>query len=1150
MKKFIPIPCLILCAALAALINHHAPTVFVDMQLMLGGSVAVFALLHFGWPGLIVGPAALTVTAMRWGHPIELIIGTLFLLALKLFVDHPNGGRKHQDNGRVVLAAIGFWIVIGIPLELLLFSIYFDLAWDQSIVIALKEASTGIINTTIGLLLYLALGIRSIQRGFTTIPVRGTVFVVVLLTITIPNIFISLINTQQLQAATLEAYRAKLQEQAYALVMRKSAITPHTPGEEIEFRMVNADGHERSSHPELMRQLDGQYEKLTTNRGRTPGLDLYVPRQTLPIMEGDLQSYWSVTVDQLDPGEGYPRSITLYQPAPVLFHLLNETLLRPAFAYLFGLLVLGGLLSEWLSSLVDRQFKRVLDSTGDAMLGSSSIRELNQLTGLINVRDIRLKELNDALAKTRQTAYDLTENIPVGTYTMVQPPNGGVAYFSFMSTRFLELTGLEREEARSDPMKAFACVHPEDRDEWVRKNVEVFEKKLPFHEECRIIVRGQIRWIIAESRPRDLDDGSVVWEGVLADITDRKIAEQHLANSEAQLRKILDSIPIGITLSTLEEKPRITFLNENFIRTFGYTLDDIPQMEDFARLACPDEEYREKVFAAWNADVAEATRESGRITAGEYRVFTKYGTYLDVVISAVVKEKTLLAAVVNVTDLRKAERDLADLRQRLEKTAYELTENIPVGTYVLEARPDSPAFTFCSDRWLQMLDLKREEVLADPGLAFLRIREDHREAFMALNAEAISGGKSFKWEGPIFVKNQTRWVNIESRPRTSATGRMIWEGVMIDITDRKNAEQARAEANMSIRLAAQATRLGFWDYAVATGLDRWDENMCLIHGLKPGEFDGDWKKFIHPDDYDEVMRQTQQMLNSDAIFAMDYRIVRADGQTRHIREHGMVIRDKQGKALRAHGTMSDITDEVMAAQRERDLETSHRRNLESKLKSSLAAAAIGHEINTPLSTLLLQTKQAIKSGRANLDELNIIAGEAQQVLRIIDKMKVLMRNVQTEHHAVHLREVIDSSLIQVKRLLENNETHVVVRADPRGRFVIAGDDAQIQLALTNILRNAIEAMNGNKPDTAREIIVELTENEHEVRVVVGDSGPGWPGPGHEEWTLHTTKEKGTGIGLYIVRTTIQNHHAKISFGASALGGAEIALIFPALREVA
>ena len=56
--------------------------------------------------------------------------------------------------------------------------------------------------------------------------------------------------------------------------------------------------------------------------------------------------------------------------------------------------------------------------------------------------------MNEAFEKT---AYELTENIPVGTYTMVQPPDGGMGQFRFLSKRFLEMTGLDRAAAIADP---------------------------------------------------------------------------------------------------------------------------------------------------------------------------------------------------------------------------------------------------------------------------------------------------------------------------------------------------------------------------------------------------------------------------------------------------------------------------------------------------------------------------------------------------------------------------------------------------------------------------------------------------------------------------------------------------------------------------
>ncbi|MDR9453996.1 MAG: PAS domain-containing protein [Wenzhouxiangella sp.] len=134
-------------------------------------------------------------------------------------------------------------------------------------------------------------------------------------------------------------------------------------------------------------------------------------------------------------------------------------------------------------------------------------------------------------------AYDVTENIPVGTYTMVLPPNQKMARFSFMSTRFLEITGLDRDTARSDPFKAFACIHPDDFDDWVALNAQSFENKTPFYGEARVVRDGQTYWIVAESNVRQRSDGSHVWEGAIMDVTRQKEAETALKQAHAQLLK-------------------------------------------------------------------------------------------------------------------------------------------------------------------------------------------------------------------------------------------------------------------------------------------------------------------------------------------------------------------------------------------------------------------------------------------------------------------------------------------------------------------------------------------------------------------------------------------------------------------------------------
>ena len=188
--------------------------------------------------------------------------------------------------------------------------------------------------------------------------------------------------------------------------------------------------------------------------------------------------------------------------------------------------------------------------TREVMVCAADGRQLDVLVSavvsegllLVSLLDITERRQAERQLQQAHSALAITEAIPVGTYTMVLPPEGGMASFSFVSERFLQITGLEREAVLADPFQAFACINPDDYDAWVRRNAEVFAAKLPFDGEARILVRGEERWISAESVPRELPDGSTVWEGVAIDITDRIKAQEGLQLERARLATTLDSL--------------------------------------------------------------------------------------------------------------------------------------------------------------------------------------------------------------------------------------------------------------------------------------------------------------------------------------------------------------------------------------------------------------------------------------------------------------------------------------------------------------------------------------------------------------------------------------------------------------------------------
>ena len=228
--------------------------------------------------------------------------------------------------------------------------------------------------------------------------------------------------------------------------------------------------------------------------------------------------------------------------------------------------------------------------------------------------------------------------------------------------------------------------------------------------------------------------------------------------------------------------------------------------------------------------------------------------------------------------------------------------------------------------------------------------------------------------------------------------------------------------------------------------------------------------------------------------------------------------------------------------------------LEDKLKSSLQAAAIAHEINLPLSTLLLNSKLLLDQSDVPLppalgSHLRSIADNADAVVTTIEKMRTLLRNVQTHHQRLNLANVARSALLYVAPSL--NAAGITVRREGlEASHPVMGDAAQIQIALVNLLRNALEALEeapigradpGAGPPT---IAVSLQDDGDTVVLTVADNGPGFQAPEAALEPLETSKPLGSGLGLFVVRTTMDNHRGTLDISPSDLGGAQVRLLFP------
>jgi len=235
-----------------------------------------------------------------------------------------------------------------------------------------------------------------------------------------------------------------------------------------------------------------------------------------------------------------------------------------------------------------------------------------------------------------------------------------------------------------------------------------------------------------------------------------------------------------------------------------------------------------------------------------------------------------------------------------------------------------------------------------------------------------------------------------------------------------------------------------------------------------------------------------------------------------------------------------------------------RQMLRQKLRTSLTAAAVAHEINQPLSSLSLVSERLIQQAEArpglaeSLPLMQVLLTECQRVVELIEKMRMLLQSVESEQGPVSLIVATTSALTYLRRPIAAEDVQLQTTGLTGPGTVIHGDGGQLQVAITNLLRNALAAMQEG-PRRQRQLAVTLRELPGWVELVVADSGPGFP-PSWlgrdltEDSLFESSRATGMGLGLYLVGATVENHRGSVRLSRSReLGGAEVTLRFPLLH---
>ena len=260
---------------------------------------------------------------------------------------------------------------------------------------------------------------------------------------------------------------------------------------------------------------------------------------------------------------------------------------------------------------------------------------------------------------------EFLELLPVGTYELRIRPDGSIE-FTHVSTRWLEMCGFSRAQFMADQGLAIEVIHPDDRDSMIAANLESLTKNQPFHWEGRLLVHGELVWVAISSNPFESEDGEILWEGVMIDVSAYKRLELQLRERLNQLSVLLEHLPTAVLVAALTPDQPVMFSNAACERVFGYTQSEMPGLRDWARLVCPDSEGHAALWTWWESALAEAIASKGRVEPKTLRIIHKDGSERHVVMSAALADDLLIASFEDITQSKRAQTELDETRRLLD----------------------------------------------------------------------------------------------------------------------------------------------------------------------------------------------------------------------------------------------------------------------------------------------------------------------------------------------------------------------------------------------------------------------------------------------------------------------------------------------------
>jgi diguanylate cyclase (GGDEF)-like protein/PAS domain S-box-containing protein len=272
-------------------------------------------------------------------------------------------------------------------------------------------------------------------------------------------------------------------------------------------------------------------------------------------------------------------------------------------------------------------------------------------------------------------------------------------------------------------------------------------------------------------------------------------------------------------------------------------------------------------------------------------------------------ERELKEAQMRAT-LRRDHHALTDSEERFRQMA----ENIHDAFVLRDV--DNDRIIYISPAYEEIWGRSCESLYANPETWTEAIHSDDRASTYEKYKEVISKGRYEIDYRIVRPDGSIRWIESRGFPVRDDAGKMVRiAGVAKDITERKQAEDARKHREAELQESQRIARIGSWEWTIATSAITWSDGMNHVLARDRGSPSPTFEtlpQFYTPDSWQRLGAVIAKAAETGASYDLDLEMIRADGATCWTTTRGEAIRGADGTVVKLRGTVHDITEQRWA----------------------------------------------------------------------------------------------------------------------------------------------------------------------------------------------------------------------------------------------